>query len=215
MKYPHLLTLQNEAGFSPEQLAKRLGISGMTLRRWEKTPPEGDLPPLYETALVGVIYELVGEGKLSLESSLVKTVMSEHTWGPFEATMTQLGFSKETLKGGKYDEGKMIEGLSEIGVNEFKRAAVEKSEKKILSFKNWGKEWSSRITSLMTVLKSKELHTFDKLVAYGALFYLINPFDLIPDYIPVFGYMDDFFILGLAAAYYVKRFPYLFGKKSK
>jgi uncharacterized membrane protein YkvA (DUF1232 family) len=213
MNYIHLLTLQKEARLSPEQLAEKLGVSGMTLRRWKQTPPEGNLPPLYETALVGVIYELVGEGTLSIESPLVKTVMSEHTWGPFEAVTAQLGFSKETLKGNKYDPEKMVEGLSEIGTNEFKRAAVDKSEKKILSFKKMSAEWSERINSLMTVLKSKEIHSFDKLVAYGALFYLINPFDLIPDYIPVFGYMDDFFILGLAAAYYLKRFPYLFGKK--
>jgi len=213
MNYSHLLTLMKEAGFSPEQLAERLGVSGMTLRRWRHAPKNETLPPLYEKALVSVIYELVGEGKLSIDSPLTKAVMNDHTWGPFETASTQLGFSKETLKGEKYDPEKMIEGLSEIGTNESKRAAVEKSEKKILSFKKMGEDWSTRVSSLMTVLKSKELHSFDKLVAYGALFYLINPFDLIPDYIPVFGYMDDFFILGLAAAYYLKRFPYLFGKK--
>jgi uncharacterized membrane protein YkvA (DUF1232 family) len=76
-----------------------------------------------------------------------------------------------------------------------------------------GKDWAERISSLMKVLESNELHTFDKLVAYGALFYLIFPFDLIPDYIPVFGYMDDFIVLGFAVAYYIKRFPHLFGKR--
>jgi uncharacterized membrane protein YkvA (DUF1232 family) len=64
----------------------------------------------------------------------------------------------------------------------------------------------------MKVLNSRDLHTFDKLVAYGALFYLLCPFDLIPDYVPVFGYMDDFIVLGFAVAYYVKRFPFLFTK---
>jgi uncharacterized membrane protein YkvA (DUF1232 family) len=46
-------------------------------------------------------------------------------------------------------------------------------------------------------------------VAYGALFYLILPFDLIPDSIPVFGYVDDFGILGFAVAYYARKFPEL------
>jgi uncharacterized membrane protein YkvA (DUF1232 family) len=37
------------------------------------------------------------------------------------------------------------------------------------------------------------------------LFYLICPFDLIPDNIPVFGMIDDYAILGVAWEYYVKR----------
>ena len=63
---------------------------------------------------------------------------------------------------------------------------------------------------LIQVVKSKELTTLDKLVAYGALFYLLTPFDLIPDNIPIFGLIDDYAILGIAIAYYMKRFPKLF-----
>ena len=50
----------------------------------------------------------------------------------------------------------------------------------------------------------------DKLAAYGALFYLITTFDLIPDTIPVFGLLDDFAILGIVVAYYVQKFPQYF-----
>ena len=45
--------------------------------------------------------------------------------------------------------------------------------------------------------------------AYGALFYLFTPFDLVPDVMPVFGYVDDFGMLGFAVAYYGAKFPHL------
>jgi uncharacterized membrane protein YkvA (DUF1232 family) len=40
------------------------------------------------------------------------------------------------------------------------------------------------------------------------------PFDLIPDAIPVFGYMDDFVVLTVAALYLRKRYPRLFPRRA-
>jgi uncharacterized membrane protein YkvA (DUF1232 family) len=47
-------------------------------------------------------------------------------------------------------------------------------------------------------------------VAYGALYYLLCPLDLIPDNVPVFGLMDDYCVLGLAASHYAKKHKNLF-----
>ena len=47
-------------------------------------------------------------------------------------------------------------------------------------------------------LGSPELSILDKATIYGALGYFISPLDLIPDYIPVIGYLDDVSILGWA-----------------
>ena len=82
---------------------------------------------------------------------------------------------------------------------------VDKQKKKILSFKKLGLEWSERISILTGVIASKKLSALDKFMAYGALFYLVMVFDLIPDTVPVFGMLDDFAILGIAATYYLKR----------
>ena len=60
-----------------------------------------------------------------------------------------------------------------------------------------------------------DVPTLDKLVAFGALFYLIAPFDLIPDAIPLFGYVDDFIILGIAALYVRTRYPKLFAARAE
>ena len=40
----------------------------------------------------------------------------------------------------------------------------------------------------------------DKLIAIGAIGYFISPLDLIPDYIPVIGYLDDLGILSWAVS---------------
>jgi uncharacterized membrane protein YkvA (DUF1232 family) len=100
--------------------------------------------------------------------------------------------------------------LAHIGQNENRQEQVRSSGRMLAHFKTWGKEWSGRIGDLTLVMRSDKITMLDKLVAFGALFYLICPFDLIPDAIPVIGYADDFVILGIAVLYYRKRFPHLF-----
>lgn len=213
MTYAHLFTVLKTSKFSPEQMAKRLGISGMTLRRWRRLPAHQELPALYAKAFVDVVYALIAEGRLPIGSPVAQGVMRQGSWAPFDQAAAHLGVAKELLvKGGRFDAGRVVESLSQIGANDIHKEEVDRHKRMILAFKKMGAEWSLRISRLWTVLQSSELHSFDKLVAYGALFYLLTPFDLIPDYIPVFGFLDDFAILGLAMAYYLKRFPQLFEK---
>ncbi|MDE2290550.1 MAG: DUF1232 domain-containing protein [Elusimicrobia bacterium] len=96
----------------------------------------------------------------------------------------------------------MINGLSQVGADPDRRREVDDSRKHILSFSRFGAEWKARVGRLLEVLSAPQLMAAEKLVAYGALFYLINPFDLIPDAIPVIGYFDDFAVLGIAVWYY-------------
>jgi uncharacterized membrane protein YkvA (DUF1232 family) len=199
-----------DADLSPEQMAKRLGISGMTLRRWKAEPPSEDLPKIYENTFLRVISDLVTEGKLSTTHPAVLALITQEQGMPFAGATSQLGIAPETLQGGISNEKRLMESLSQIGLQQAHKSEVDKSKTRILSFKKMGKDWAKRVTSLWKVITSAELNTIDKLVAYGALFYLICPFDLIPDWIPVIGYMDDYIVLGFAAAYYIKRFPQLF-----
>ncbi|WP_281719245.1 YkvA family protein [Pandoraea apista] len=37
--------------------------------------------------------------------------------------------------------------------------------------------------------------------------YLISPFDLIPDFVPVFGLLDDVIVIGMVVHWLIKRLP--------
>jgi uncharacterized membrane protein YkvA (DUF1232 family) len=211
MRNSHLLSIQKEAHLSPEQLAERIGISGMTLRRWRQGSTNQNLPKIYERALVGVIGDLMAEGRLALDSPGARLAMEQSSFEPVPQK-SFLGITADMLKEGTSKQ--LVESLYKIGGDASHVSQIDKSQSQIFSFKKMGKEWRVRISSLWTVLNSDELHTFDKCVAYGALFYLLMPFDLIPDSIPVIGSMDDFIILGFAVAYYVKRFPLIVKQSS-
>jgi uncharacterized membrane protein YkvA (DUF1232 family) len=208
-----MLRLAAEAELSPERMAKILGVSGMTLRRWQAKPPKGELPKLYQRAFETGVEQLVVDGHISPDSALAKTVMNNSEQLSFQATIKSLGVSDAVMKQ-KGDAGEnLMRGLSEIGSTPARIKEVDQSTKKLGFFAKMGAEWKNRVTGLQTVIASPELTLMDKLVAYGALFYLITPFDLIPDNIPVFGLLDDYAVIGLALVYYMKRYPHLFVKK--
>ena len=211
MTYYELLNLLSECALSPEELAPKLGFSNMTYRRWQKANPKKEIPGKYEKPIQEGIYRLIAEGHLRSDSPRVKKYLEANGTRYFEAAVQSLGITSDgiaALASGQEDQVTL--GLSQIGAKGEKQGAVDADLVKIKGFEKFSAEWKKRISSLLTVIRSKKLNTVDKLVAYGALFYLITPFDLIPDHIPVFGYVDDFAILGFAMTYYLKKFPTLF-----
>jgi uncharacterized membrane protein YkvA (DUF1232 family) len=125
----------------------------------------------------------------------------------FEAAIHALGFRQDQMAlGGSHPE-QMLIGLSEIGASKAHQEEVNENPRAFHRFRKLGEEWAARISTLRRVVTSRRLTGMEKLAAYGALFYLITVFDLIPDTIPVFGLLDDFSILGIVAAYYIQKFP--------
>jgi uncharacterized membrane protein YkvA (DUF1232 family) len=212
MTHGHLSMLLKELQYSPEQLGARLGITGKTLRRWTELPKGEKLPPLYEKALHETILELVAEGILTTDSEIVQIVLKEGKDSFFHAAIRDLGMNADFFEKADQSPDSIVEGISQIGANEKKRASVDRSKEKIFSYQKISAEWKYRVQVLYKAITSKDLNRFEKFAAYGALFYLISPFDLIPDHIPVFGLMDDYVVLGLVVAYYIKRFPKIFKK---
>jgi uncharacterized membrane protein YkvA (DUF1232 family) len=205
MDVSKLITILQESKLSPEELGSLIGISGMTVRRWIEEKKTDPLPAIYEKAIRDAVFKLVIDGRLGSDSKLVQKFFSTTECLPQQAALKALGFP-EHLDGNLEDhQDQIMVGLAHIGSLESRRQRVEEDRKKLPAYKKMGQEWSRRISLLVDVIGSKNLTAFEKFPAYGALFYLFMTFDLIPDTIPVFGLMDDFAILGIAAAYYLRR----------
>ena len=194
---------------SPEQLAPYFGLGNMTIRRWRDRPSSEKVPLAYERALVEGIYKLVLEGMANGNDPALLRIIESFSSLSFEAIIKTMGVPESVAKSKSSHQDKMMIALSKIGWSEDHRKLVDSSQKETTRFQALGAEWKSRISSMTAVIRSKNLTKFDKMVAYGALFYLITPFDLIPDHIPVLGLIDDFGVLGFAVAFYAKRFPEL------
>jgi uncharacterized membrane protein YkvA (DUF1232 family) len=194
-----------ETKLSPEQLAKRLGVAHMTIRRWLKYSPSETIPVIYEKTVWDAVYQMVAEGMLSIESPFVLKAVKESQKFYFRAAMKSLGFNGNMKGNLGFSMKSIVKGLSEIGAAPGHQLEVEKQQKKIFSFVRLGQDWKKRISTLKNVVSSTRLSIKEKLVAYGALYYLLCPLDLIPDNVPVFGLMDDYCVLGFAVEHYGKK----------
>lgn len=209
MRYSQALSLLDKSGRSPERAARELGVSGMTLRRWRDRPPQEELPELYRLAFVPLLRRLIGEGVLHPQDADAAAAFVQAD-EPFQKTLREAGITSEALSAPEKSRESVAKGLAAIGRSENRQRQVRESSGMLSQFQTLGQEWKQRIADLTLALGSEELTALDKLVAFGALFYLITPFDLIPDAIPVIGLSDDFIVLGIAALYYRSRFPHLF-----
>jgi uncharacterized membrane protein YkvA (DUF1232 family) len=209
MKYSQLLNCLSHAGLSPEVAAPYMGVSNMTLRRWQKKKTQ-DVDVAYLPAIYDGLFGLIADSKLSMDAPDVREMIEEKVDGFHRrytaAVMTSLGVETHFISG-EGSENQIVSSLTQIGAAQSKRDAVEKESAQIAGHEKNGNDWKSSIRALTNVIKSKSLLTADKYVAYGALFYLIMPFDFIPDHLPIFGLLDDYAVLGMAFGFYKKRHP--------
>lgn len=76
-----------------------------------------------------------------------------------------------------------------------------------MKLKERAKRLKTDIPAVFLALKDKKTHWYAKLFAALTVVYALSPIDLIPDFIPVLGYLDDLIILPLLVALTVKFIP--------
>jgi uncharacterized membrane protein YkvA (DUF1232 family) len=73
------------------------------------------------------------------------------------------------------------------------------------------KEQETQITQNLSILyiayKRKDVQIIAKIIVVIAIIYALSPLDLIPDFIPLLGYLDDLIILPLLIYLSVKLIP--------
>lgn len=76
-----------------------------------------------------------------------------------------------------------------------------------MNIKEKAKQLKTDIPSIFLALKHKSTPVNAKIIAGITIAYALSPIDLIPDFIPVFGYIDDVILLPLLIALTIKLIP--------
>ena len=62
-----------------------------------------------------------------------------------------------------------------------------------------------RIDDAVAYFRDPQVSIWSKLAGLFAVAYVVWPFDLIPDFIPVIGWLDDVGVVGLIVAFYIRQ----------
>lgn len=72
---------------------------------------------------------------------------------------------------------------------------LKKVDEQMKRIKAWAKRLKLNILALYLAYKRKDVPWYAKVAAIVAVGYALSPVDLIPDFIPILGYLDDLLIL--------------------
>ena len=76
-----------------------------------------------------------------------------------------------------------------------------------MNVKERAKKLKTDIPAVFLSLKSKDTPLIAKILAVITIAYALSPIDLIPDFIPVLGYLDDLIILPVLVALTIRCIP--------
>lgn len=76
-----------------------------------------------------------------------------------------------------------------------------------MNLKEKAKELKIMIPAIFIAMKRKDTPVLAKILAALTVGYALSPIDIIPDFIPVLGYLDDLIILPMLAALTIRLIP--------
>lgn len=76
-----------------------------------------------------------------------------------------------------------------------------------MNLKERAKQLKSDVPAVFIALKDRETPFFAKLLAALTVGYALSPIDLIPDFVPVLGYLDDVLLLPALVALTIRCIP--------
>ena len=76
-----------------------------------------------------------------------------------------------------------------------------------MTLKEWAKKLKRDVPAVFLALKDRETPLLAKITAAVTVAYALSPIDLIPDFIPVLGYLDDVLLLPALIALAIKLIP--------
>lgn len=74
--------------------------------------------------------------------------------------------------------------------------------------KVWARSIKRDVIALWLAARDPRVHWYAKVVAAAVAAYALSPIDLIPDFVPVLGYLDDLLIVPIGILLAVKLIPY-------
>lgn len=198
MRYSQAISILQLTGLSPEQLAPLIGISNMTYRRWlkQRRSDDSELPRLHDLGVRDAIAVLQKRGLLS------ETVVD-----PADPTIPELVGEtiEKALKKSRDQlqdfESAVFDTLNIIGSRPDSYSKIASCRSSLEDFIGKSPFMGSTIDFLLHAAESKEFSRLIKTIACGALVYLLVPMDLMPDFTIGIGYVDDYGIIALAAAF--------------
>ncbi len=75
------------------------------------------------------------------------------------------------------------------------------------NLKERAKKLKTDVPAVFLALKEKETPWYAKIIAAVVVVYAFSPIDLIPDFVPVLGYLDDLIILPALIAWCIRCIP--------
>jgi uncharacterized membrane protein YkvA (DUF1232 family)/DNA-binding XRE family transcriptional regulator len=195
--------LREAKGLSREELASRLGISLATLYRLESRAVISKSYSRHLDALTGESRSVEPDAALSREIAQLATVAQSRV-KVVEAEELSCATVTKPLSA---DE---IRRIANVGTGEDVETRVQAETMEYLKKFFVRVPFARNVFALYQYVIDPKRDLLSKSLALGALLYFISQVDMIPDYIPVAGFLDDAAIIASVVAHYHDKLkPYL------